>query len=273
MDIEQSTEPATPPRARAARASRPRARLAVRIVPEETLDAATRDAMWRLFEGYYEDVERPRFDHDLAQKHQVILLRDRADGSLQGFSTLEVFEESIGERRFVAVYSGDTVVAEGYWGQSALQVAFVGFVMRCKLRHPTLPVYWYLISKGYKTYLLLARNFPGYWPRHDLVTPAFEAAILDRLGRRKFGDAWLPGRGILHFDRSLGRLRAGVAPIDAALLSDPDVRFFGEANPGHADGDELCCLGRVDLGMGLHFAMRVARRAVGKRSLLGRWLG
>src|SRR4051794_1625133 len=101
MDIEQSTERATPgPRAAdrlgsaeagAARAPRARARLAVRIVPEETLDAATRDAMWRLFEGYYEDVERRRFDHDLAQKQQVILLRDRADGSLQGFSTLEVF--------------------------------------------------------------------------------------------------------------------------------------------------------------------------------------
>jgi hypothetical protein len=219
--------------------------------------------MWGLFERYYDDVERGRFERDLAEKQDVILLRDRADGSLQGFSTLQVIDDRAGERRFVAVYSGDTVVAEGYWGQSALQVAFVRFVMKCKLRHPTVPVYWYLISKGYKTYLLLTRNFPAYHPRHDRETPPFEAAILDLLGRRKFGDAWKPERGILHFEERLGRLRAGIAPIDPALLSDPDVRFFDEKNPRHAEGDELCCLGRVDFGMGWFFARRVALRALG----------
>jgi len=32
------------------------------------------------------------------------------------------------------------------------------------------------------------------------------------------------------------------APLDAAALSDPDVRFFELVNPRHRHGDRLVCL-------------------------------
>jgi hypothetical protein len=37
-------------------------------------------------------------------------------------------------------------------------------------------------------------------------------------------------------------LRSGVAEITEQRLRDPHVRFFAERNPGHASGDELCCI-------------------------------
>ena len=147
-------------------ASAPRSgRLRGAVRPVASLTAADRDAMWAVFSRYYAAVDRARFDADLSAKDDVLLLRDTGDGSLQGFSTIEVYSRRVDGRPFVAVYSGDTVVEEAYWGQTALQRTFFTYLMKTKLRNPTRPVYWYLISKGYKTYLLLARNVPNHFPR------------------------------------------------------------------------------------------------------------
>ena len=52
------------------------------------------------------------------------------------------------------------------------------------------PLYWYLISKGYRTYRFLPVFFREFYPRHDVATPPVEAAVLYALGRRKFGDSY-----------------------------------------------------------------------------------
>jgi hypothetical protein len=233
-------------------------RLSAEVVPVTALHPTAVDEMWRVFSKYYVDVSRETFERDLSKKNDVILLVDSGDRSLQGFSTLQVYERAIDGRPFIAVFSGDTILEEAYWGQTALQKAFVRYVVMVKLRHPLRPVYWYLISKGYKTYLLLSRNFENYYPRHERPTPPFERAILDLLSRHQFGDAYVPEKGILEFSTCMGRLKPGVAPIDTGLLERPDIRFFVTKNPGHAKGDELCCLGAVDLGLVTRFTSRLA---------------
>lgn len=239
-------------------------RLRARIVRVDRVGREQRAEMWRLFQSLYADVEQERFEQDLAEKQHIILLHEERDGSLQGFSTLAVYRRSVEGRSVVVVYSGDTVISPGYWGHRALQVAFVRFILLCKLRHPLLPVYWFLISKGYKTYLLLCRNFPEYWPRHDRETPPWQKELLAALCREKFGSAFKEERGILSFDRPLGRLRVEVAPIEPAMLADPDIRFFVERNPGHSQGDELCCLGGVGVRQGVYFSARLVRRALSR---------
>lgn len=228
------------------------------------LRSTDRDQMWAVFSRYYADVSREKFEADLAAKQDVILLVDAGDHRIQGFSTLEVYTRRLHGRPFVAVYSGDTVVDEAYWGQNALQRTFSRYILQTKLRHPFVPVYWYLISKGYKTYLLLARNFPTHYPRHDRSTPAFSQAVLDLLSEDKFGAAFDKSKGILHFDECQGRLKRGIAPIDTSLLAYPDVRFFVEKNPGHVDGDELCCLGRIDAALPVNFLAKQVERSVAR---------
>lgn len=236
-------------------------RLRADVVSVRALDPAQREAMWSVFARYYADVSRATFDADLDDKDDVIVLSDSGDRSLQGFSTLKLYEETVSGRRCLAIFSGDTIVDEAYWGQRALHRRFIRYVVMQKLKRPHLEVHWFLITKGYKTYLLLARNFPAYWPRHSARTPPHEAVLLDRLARKKFGPAWRPERGVLQFDECLGRLKEGVAPIEASLLSDPDVRFFTKQNPGHGRGDELCCLGKVDLTLWVSFTARLFKRA------------
>jgi len=220
--------------------------------------------MWLVFSNYYEDVTRDRFMGDLAGKSHVILLKDRGDGSVQGFSTLDTWDRTIGGRRVIVVYSGDTVVARPYWGQTALQRAFLRFVMGRKVAHPFTPVYWFLISKGYKTYLLLARNFPEHWPRHDRPTPSWQALLIDTLARERFGLEWRPKEGVLRHDKPLGRLREDIAPIDDSLLSAPDIAFFVRRNPGYTRGDELCCIGRVGLDLWTSYMTKLARRVISR---------
>lgn len=235
-------------------------RLIARRVAVPALDPATIAAMWSVFRQYYADISESRFLADLHEKQWVILLLDEGDRSVQGFSTIQVLRRRFEGREYLAVYSGDTIIHAAYWGQTALQAGFYRFLMRLMLSNPFTPVYWFLISKGFKTYLLVSRGCPDYWPRHDQPTPPRILGMLDQLASEKFGDAWQPATGILHFATPAGRLREGVAPISAELLSHPDIRFFAERNPGHAQGDELCCLARIDLKLALFYVGKLARK-------------
>ncbi len=221
-------------------------RIQGRIERRDRLDAASLDAMWRLFDSHYADVTRSRFEADLSKKCHVILLNDSGNGQLVGFSTLEVWDRVVEERPVTVVFSGDTIVSPDYWGQNVLHLLFARFAFGLKCSRPRRPMYWFLLTKGYKTYLLLTRNFGSYWPRAGHETPVREAALLSSLAFEKFGSAWRPAEGIVHFDTPKGRLREEVAPIPASLQSDRDVRFFLESNPQYMHGDELCCLGLFD---------------------------
>lgn len=234
--------------------------LRARTVPIGAVDDTSREQMWSLFSRYYCESTRAVFDRDLQAKQHVIVLR-APSGEIAGFSTLETWLQQVEGRQVAVIYSGDTVVDERFWGQTALQRAFLRYMVRGKLLHPFTPVYWFLISKGYKTYLLLSRNFLVYWPRHDASTPPFEAALLDALARRKFPQRWDPARGVLCHELESGKLKPEVAPADQELLErHPDARYFVERNPGHGDGDELCCLGLVHPAQWASYLAKLARR-------------
>jgi hypothetical protein len=230
------------------------------------LRADKQNCMWEVFCRYYDDVDKPRFEADLHEKSDVILLYDTGDKSLQGFSTLQLIPGELDNCRYLAIYSGDTIINEGYWGQTALQRAFTRYVLWQMVIHPTLPVYWFLISKGYKTYLLLSRNYVEHWPRWEEPTPPFQKGIIDQLSRNKFGDAWKPDLGVLQFGTPQGKLKETVAETDHDLLRQyRDIQFFNTANPNHRSGDELCCLGRVNPAFIFHFAQRTTRKVLGIR--------
>ena len=246
--------------------STPSGKLLAKIVSAKNLRENKLDDMWKVFSQYYEDIERARFESDLTKKSHVILLMDSGDKSLQGFSTLELIPGNILGKKFLAIYSGDTIISEDYWGQTALQRAFTGYTLKHMVKNPFIPVYWFLISKGYKTYLLLSRNYVEHWPRFETDTPAFQSAVIDTLSFNKFGDAWKRELGVLKFDRPQGKLKEEVAPIDEGLLRQfHDIQFFAQANPGHPQGDELCCLGRVNPAFIANFAMRTSRKLLGRR--------
>jgi hypothetical protein len=249
-------------------------RLRSRTVREGAIDPGERARMLALMHLCYEQVDAGRFQADLAAKQFVILLDDRQTGELCGFSTIRLAREATDGREVEVLFSGDTVIHPDYWGEKVLDAAFARFLLARVLAHPLRPLYWLLLSAGYKTYLMIINYFPGAVPRRDRSATAAELGLRDVIARRWFGAEYDAGRGLVRFAAHY-RTRAGISPIDRAAAAHPDIAFYAAANPGHVQGDELVCLARVrlrDLARAFaRIAWKRGRRFVGAsgRRLLG----
>jgi hypothetical protein len=198
--------------------------------------------MFALFEQYYVDVSLEQFKSDIAEKTHVFVFKRGPE--LVGFSTIY-------RRRFpelakgTFLFSGDTVLSKDCWGSKILQTTFFRYIVQSKLLSPTRPVYWMLISKGCKTYLMMRKNFGESFPRYDRETPRELREVMSGFYRMKFGEAFDAGTGRIAFPESHGAVKGAIAAPTAEMQKDPDVRHFLELNPGYRDGVELACLAEI----------------------------
>ena len=225
------------------------ARLNARVEKPKHISSRDLDSMYLLMREYYCGVTENQFLTDLMEKTDVVILRD-GEGEIRGFSTLLVLDIASSYGKVRTVFSGDTVVAKEFWGQKELGVAFLKHLFLLKLKNPLRPLYWMLISKGYKTYLLMANNFSAHYPRFERGTPAPVQKIMDDFYSRKFGRAYSSARGLVQPLSESSRLRGGVAAVtDELILKHPRVAFFARRNPRWADGVELACTAEMRLTM------------------------
>jgi len=201
------------------------------VVRRAGLTRRDRDAMFALYTTYFATTDRVTFERDLAEKEWVILLCDE-EGRIDGFSTL--MRLRVGDA--TVFFSGDTIVARHRWGTFDLPRLWAQHVFA----HADANAYWFLISSGWRTYRFLPLFFRDFYPHDRTMKP-----LLDTIAAAKFGDAYDPRTGVVRL-ATPAPLREGVSD-PGARLHDPHVRFFVEANPGHADGDELACLVRVGI--------------------------
>ena len=207
----------------------------------DSLGDALRESMFALFNQYFDAVTMERFLHDLESKTIVILLQD-SDGNLQGFSTLEVIYFETDDGPASALFSGDTIINHQHWGDHQLTYAWCYFAGQVKQQNPDVPLYWFLIVKGHRTYRLLPAFTRKFYPNRLEEMPPNLQKIVDQLATAKFGDAYRPAAGILHFPQSHGHLRPEWAELSDDVKAKPHVAFFLQANPGYTSGDELVCL-------------------------------
>ena len=217
-------------------------RLQGRLVPVADVTPARRDALFALMDRHYEHVRRPAFDADLDEKQWVILLSDPATDEIRGFSTQVVLHTEAEGRPIRALFSGDTIVDRAHWGDPTLAHVWGRLALSLIDAAPKAEFYWFLISKGYKTYRFLPLFFREFYPRHDAATPDGARRVLDALARRKFRTGYDAAAGVVRAGPGKDRLRPDVAEVTPERLRDPHVSFFVRRNPGHARGDELCCL-------------------------------
>ena len=243
-------------------------RLEGSVEPRTRLTLPERDRMYELLETYFRGTSREQFESDLAEKDQVILLRDLKDRQIQGFSTSMRMTLEVGAQRMEAFFSGDTIVAREFWGETLLSRLWSQTIFaetdRIRERHPEKRVYWFLICSGYKTWRFLPVFFKTYFPNPQQATPPEMQRILDELGQRKFGAQYIPREGVVRF-RSATPLREGVADMTDERLRDPLIAFFQQMNPGHMQGDELACLTEITRSN----LTRAGERMVGPRLMNG----
>jgi hypothetical protein len=210
------------------------------VRPVENLTSGERGEMFSLMRRYFANVSRTVFERDLSEKEWCILLTD-ASGRVKGFSTMMLVRAEVDGRPVAAVYSGDTIVDREHWGESILSRLWSGQAFDLASRLPEEPIYWFLLSSGYKTYRFLTTFFEEFYPTHERETPPEVKRVMEALASARFPDRFDSEAGVVHPENA-APLRPGVADVTDRRLADPHVAFFVRANPGHARGDELVCL-------------------------------
>jgi hypothetical protein len=220
--------------------------LTSKIVPVSAVGSSDREEMWNLYRRFYAGTDVALFERDLAQKDSLLLLRD-GDQRIQGFSTIAVGVTEFEGSQVRFVFSGDTIIDRAHWGSQALAFTWLRYVGELKRERPELPLFWFLIVKGHRTFRYLpafAREFYPHWQRG---TPAHIAALMNKLARERFGEAFDDASGVVRFPESRGHLAEPFAEANEREAEREDVSFFLRRNSGYRNGDELVCLCELSL--------------------------
>ena len=268
-------------------------KLYAKIVSPQDLQGPDRVRMFEIMTRYYDNVDFAEFKRDLAAKDRVILLLEkqcasvqattpqcsRSPGpsqiattvvgsrdSIQGFSTLKHLVYKIDGKKVRGIFSGDTILEKKHWGSRVLGKAFLAHLFKQRLKNLRVPLYWFLISKGYKTYLLMANNFAEHYPRFESDTPGPMQSLMDRAYGDLYPENYHPASGLILFSKNTCKLKSSVASIETAKLkSNPRVDHFEKLNPGWEKGNELCCVAKMTLSMPFNYWIKSLKKLYGKK--------
>jgi hypothetical protein len=232
----------------------PEGSLTSEIVAARSLSETLVQRLYALHEASYDATDPLRFRSDLAEKEWVILLRSAA-GDVVGFSTQRTLDAEVHGRPVRALFSGDTVIDPDHWGEQTLARAWCRLAGGLKATCRDRALYWFLISKGHRTYMYLPAFFREFHPRVDRETPPFEAELIRVFGRLKFGDEFDEVSGLVRPRGPHDRLKP---ELDATLrrLANRHVAYFRTRNPRYGDGHELACVAEIDAANMRGFARR-----------------
>lgn len=206
--------------------------------------------MYELYAAFYENTSLDIFLSDLSKKSGVILVSRKSDDRIVGFSTQTFFDLKVDGKRVRGIFSGDTIIEPAYWGNNALANTFYRRLIIERIKRPFVPFYWFLISKGYKTYLLMTNNFYNYYPKVDGNRGDRNARyhnITEAYCQQLFPEAFDQQRMLLDFGDSYVRLKGDVAEITPELkAANPHIAFFEKVNPDWRRGTEVPCLAACD---------------------------
>lgn len=225
------------------------------VRPRENLARSDIDQLYALFERHYSCVSFADFARDLAEKDWVLELRDSL-GAVRGFTTMKLYERRVLGRPLRAVFNGNTIIDPAFWGEQELVRVWCRFMAGLEAMAPEVPLYWYLICSGYRTYLFLPLFFESFHPKVGVDGTTVEGRLCDYFGQLKFPREYR--EGVVHVTKPRECLLPELAVPSEAKLRNPHVRFFVERNPGYLRGDELVCMAEFSVSN----TRRMARQAL-----------
>ena len=212
------------------------------IVEAHLLNEKEKENMYILMNEFYDDVTPVAFMKDLREKDYCILLLDE-NGEIKGFSTQKIMNLDINGENIFGVFSGDTIIHKNYWGSLELYKIFAQYFINYGKKYKFF--YWFLISKGYKTYKMLPLFFNHFYPNYKVKTPKFEQAIMDSFGKFKYPQEYDKRTGVICYKGIKDRLKEGVADITEKQLKDKNIEFFIQENPDYFKGNDLVCVAQI----------------------------
>ena len=207
--------------------------------------------MFLLMKKHYENMKKDKFLKDLYDKNNVFLLFENDE--LKGFSTIKKMELNIENEKetvngkIVGFFSGDTIIEKGFsWGIE-FQKEWIKYCLLESEKNMKngVKTYWFLISKGIKTYMYLPTYFKNFCPKTDYTESEMEKKIKDIYAEKIYGNRYNKKIGIVKNDGTNDFLRENVVVLWEKQLKNKNVQFFLEKNPSYQKGDELVCLAEI----------------------------
>lgn len=223
-----------------------------------TIDQVTEEMqkeMFALFEKYYDHVDYSRFVEHLKEKTHIFIFSDKSQNEIIGFST--IFRKSlphVGPGIFL--FSGDTVIHQDYWGNKMLHKSFFQFLVESKLRSPFTPIYWMLMSKGVKTYMIMRKTVYESYPNYKRATPPHIQEMLTKFYKSKFPGDFKQDKGLILFKEKIGSVKSDLASPVETIIRSEDADFFLKVNPHFLEGDELACIAEIRFRDFLSYILR-----------------
>jgi len=215
-----------------------------RVFPVQELTETHIARMYELMCSHYDAMTRDNFVSDLLKKNWVSVLTD-TEGLICGFSTIALNPNDTGGEDYNIFFSGDTIIDQAHWGTQSLTKAQAYTFGSILAKYPDKKLYWYLMSKGHRTYMYLPLFFKKYYPAQDKTNEDDVFGLVDRVSRILFGADWKPDLGVILYEKPKDRLKSDLAQGSMQKKHKPQVQFFLEKNPGYERGDELVCMANV----------------------------
>lgn len=207
----------------------------------EEISDREKTQMLSLMQEFYDNVFEENFNEDLKGKDYCLMLYNE-NGDIKGFSTQKEISLKVDSKVINGVFSGDTIIHKDYWGSMDLYKEFA----RKFIKDNDEEFYWFLISKGYKTYKMLPLFFKEFYPNYKSETPKFEKKIMDAFGKSHYPEEYDKKSGVIKYKQIKDKLKDGVADITKKQLRDKDIQYFTKTNPGYLDGEDLVCLAKLN---------------------------
>ncbi len=195
--------------------------------------------MFNLMDTFYENMNFSIFKKDLTNKDFCIILLDEKS-YIQGFSTQKIMHIPVNGMKIHGVFSGDTIIHKDYWGSLELYKVFSQYFFEYGTKFSEF--YWFLISKGYKTYKILTTFFKEFYPNYKEDTPRDILEIINGFGKYAYLDEFNEKTGIIEYKTNKDKLKEGVADITKKQEKDKNIAFFKSKNPGYVNGNDLVCV-------------------------------
>lgn len=201
--------------------------------------------MFELMSAHFDNMDLQRFQKDLEEKEGLLLLYNE-EGIIEGFSTYLVLFTSYQGEAIRVLFSGDTILNKAIWGARE-HFELLGELIADLLEQDESPLYWFLLSKGYRTYLLLSQLFNSFYPHYQKAgSQTYEAGLAKHLAGLKYpGKTLLEKENVLTLPMGADFLKDEIASIPKRRLKNPHINFFLQSNPGYTFGTELVCLAEL----------------------------
>ncbi|MEO7292835.1 MAG: hypothetical protein ABIW34_07020 [Ginsengibacter sp.] len=214
------------------------------LLPCDKLCETDVQRMFKLMEESYDHMDYLTFVKDLSDKVYVGLLFD-SEKCIQGFTTFGINPKGTGNSGYSIIFSGDTVISPEHWGSQEMMRGWGTSVGKIIADDPSKDWYWFLLSKGHRTYMYLPLFFNEYYPSVQENNYDNLLKVLNETALKLYPGSFNSLSGVIVFDKKMGELKPSLAQTTFDKQSKPHVKFFLEKNPEFFQGNELVCVARL----------------------------